>query len=305
MEVIERKGIGHPDTIADVLGEEFGNLLKEEYKKEYGKIMHYNVDKVLVACGQVNYKTNKFNSPVNIVFAGNATKLKNNIYISLMEKTINKVLQPEIDSGLKYKIYNFLSYCSTDLTENFDLKKCNDTSFAVGFKLNEQEKLIQKIGIYIDNLYKNNKDIGRDNKIMYIGGKYYIALAFKCPIVCGIYFKRKLEIIDKLSKKFKIDKNNIYINSADTLNEQFITLTGTSMEQGDAGMTGRGNRRNGLITPMKPMTMEAYYGKNNVTHIGRIYQDKAQIIANKENKNILLVNHIGGNINKPIKVYIK
>jgi S-adenosylmethionine synthetase len=34
---------------------------------------------------------------------------------------------------------------------------------------------------------------------------------------------------------------------------------------------GRGNRANGLITPNRPMSMEATSGKNPVNHIGKIY----------------------------------
>ena len=47
------------------------------------------------------------------------------------------------------------------------------------------------------------------------------------------------------------------------------------------------------------MTLEAYYGKNRETHIGRIYQKMAQDIADKEGKSVLLVNKIGGDIDKP------
>ena len=69
---------------------------------------------------------------------------------------------------------------------------------------------------------------------------------------------------------------------------------------GDSGATGRGNRRNGLITPTKPMTLEAYYGKNPITHIGRTYQDLAIDMAKKKKKDILLLNKIGGDIKKPM-----
>jgi len=40
---------------------------------------------------------------------------------------------------------------------------------------------------------------------------------------------------------------------------------------GDDGSVGRGNRANGLITPNRPMSMEATSGKNPINHIGKIY----------------------------------
>jgi S-adenosylmethionine synthetase len=305
LEVIERKGAGHPDTLADMLGEELGKELKKAYLKEYGRVMHYNVDKVLVACGKVDYELMEIIEPIRIVFAGNYTALKKTMVLDLMSKVEERVLAPEHSNGFMVTIDNYLSECSADLTNNFNRHKCNDTSFAVGFPLTEAEQKVLKLGQYLDNLYKKHKNIGRDNKIMYIDGTYYIALAFKQPITLEAYKAAKEKQKETIAKTFKIPLNKIHINTADTEETQFITLTGTSLEQGDAGMTGRGNRRNGLITPMKPMTLEAYYGKNDITHIGRIYQDKAQRIANREKKKVLLVNHIGGNINKPIKKYIK
>ncbi len=53
----------------------------------------------------------------------------------------------------------------------------------------------------------------------------------------------------------------------------------TSVEMGDDGATGRGNRGNCLITPMRPMSIEAIAGKNPVNHVGKIYNVIAQQVA--------------------------
>jgi len=63
----------------------------------------------------------------------------------------------------------------------------------------------------------------------------------------------------------------VCVNCADSLENIYLTVTGTSIEMGDDGATGRGNRGNGLITPMRSMTMEAIAGKNPVSHVGKIY----------------------------------
>ena len=57
-------------------------------------------------------------------------------------------------------------------------------------------------------------------------------------------------------------------------------MTGTSAEAGDDGEVGRGNRVNGLITPCRPMSLEAAAGKNPVTHVGKIYNVLASEISN-------------------------
>lgn len=295
IEIIERKGIGHPDTIADNLSEALSNALRKEYKTH----KHYNVDKTMVCAGEIT--RGKITGPVKIVFAGQYTKVRNIDLI--LKKIVKEILAFEIKNGLEYEIYNFLNQGSPDLNDIFSCKKANDTSFAVGYKETENEKLVLKLGKYIDDLSKTEKKIGTDNKIMFIDDSkektIYIALAFLDKFkTTEEYFKYKKEIEEKIKQKFKIKK--LYINIGDTKKTQFITKTGSSLEMGDSGATGRGNRRNGLITPTKPMTLEAYYGKNPVTHIGRTYQDLAIKMAKNKTKPILLLNKIGGDIKKPM-----
>jgi len=59
----------------------------------------------------------------------------------------------------------------------------------------------------------------------------------------------------------------------------YLTVTGTSAEAGDDGEAGRGNRVNGLITPGRPMTLESVAGKNPVTHVGKLYNLAAGLVA--------------------------
>lgn len=63
------------------------------------------------------------------------------------------------------------------------------------------------------------------------------------------------------------------VNTADDPDSGYVylTVTGTSAESGDDGQAGRGNRANGLITPFRPMTLEAVAGKNPITHVGTLY----------------------------------
>jgi len=75
----------------------------------------------------------------------------------------------------------------------------------------------------------------------------------------------------------------VYLNTADDYSEgiYYNTVTGLSMENGDDGSVGRGNRVNGLITPFRPMSMEAAAGKNPVTHVGKIYNILANVISSE------------------------
>lgn len=101
----------------------------------------------------------------------------------------------------------------------------------------------------------------------------------------------------------------VHVNSADDLasGSVYLTVTGTSAEAGDDGEAGRGNRANGLITPYRPMTMESVAGKNPVTHVGKLYNLCAGLIADaivRQHPEVnaagcSLVSEIGGPIDQP------
>ena len=52
VEVVERKGLGHPDTICDALAEALSRNLCREHLRRYGRILHHNVDKALLCGGR-------------------------------------------------------------------------------------------------------------------------------------------------------------------------------------------------------------------------------------------------------------
>jgi S-adenosylmethionine synthetase len=75
----------------------------------------------------------------------------------------------------------------------------------------------------------------------------------------------------------------VAVNAADDIaeGEVYLTVTGLSLESGDDGAVGRGNRTNGLITPNRPMSIEAVAGKNPVTHVGKLYNVLARRAAER------------------------
>ena len=87
------------------------------------------------------------------------------------------------------------------------------------------------------------------------------------------------ERILNLAEDFTEYPVTVYVNTADKPEKGivYLTITGTSAEQGDDGNTGRGNRVHGLITPYRSMSLEATAGKNPVNHVGKIYN----VLANK------------------------
>jgi S-adenosylmethionine synthetase len=60
-----------------------------------------------------------------------------------------------------------------------------------------------------------------------------------------------------------------------------MSVLGTSAEDADSGEVGRGNQVNGLIALHRPQGSEAAAGKNPVSHVGKIYNVLAHVLANK------------------------
>lgn len=52
VEIVERKGLGHPDTICDSVAEEVSLYLSRYYLENLRRILHHNVDKVLLVGGE-------------------------------------------------------------------------------------------------------------------------------------------------------------------------------------------------------------------------------------------------------------
>ena len=160
----------------------------------------------------------------------------------------------------------------------------NDTSFGVGHApLTETETIVHEAEHALNTTYHDDHpELGPDVKIM---GKregdridITVAAAMVDAYVDGLEeyddaVASVREYVDDLAREYTDREVNVDVNTADDYDEGsvYLTVTGTSAEQGDDGSVGRGNRANGLITPNRPMSMEATSGKNPVNHIGKIY----------------------------------
>lgn len=296
-EIVERKGLGHPDTICDHVAESVSVELCRYYLREYGSIMHHNVDKALLVGGKAfpAFNGGKMVKPVEIILAGRATsdKLKKH---TLVEELASQAIRDYVRDNFRYldpdtdlKVTTKVGSGSKDLTDLFlrfgegEIPLANDTSYGVGFyPLSELEETVYRTERFLNSkeIKSSHGYIGEDIKIMGIrkGERFdiTIAMAFIGRHVSGLqdYIDKKKAVLDLIRKQEWIGENyKVDINTADSYENGsiYLTVTGTSAEQGDDGEVGRGNRANGLITPFRPMTLEAVAGKNPVNHVGKLY----------------------------------
>ena len=293
VEIVERKGIGHPDSICDGIAEAVSRELSKYYLKEYGKVLHHNTDQLEAVGGQSRpkYGGGKIIEPSYIILSGRATSQVNgeqipvkSISISATKKFLAQNFK-HINIDTDVIIDSMIGHGSVDLTGLFNIGKlkANDTSFGVGFApFSDTEKLVLATEKYINgDLKKTMPAVGYDVKVMGFREKNTINLTIAAAFVDKYvkdhaeYTNIKQELKSKaLDNAVKLtDKNvQVFVNTGDSDEDkvEYLTVTGLSMENGDDGSVGRGNRVNGLITPYRAMSMEAAAGKNPVTHVGKI-----------------------------------
>ncbi|MEM1626187.1 MAG: methionine adenosyltransferase [Sulfolobaceae archaeon] len=336
VELVERKGTGHPDYIADSASEEASRKLSLYYLKNYSTILHHNLDKTLVVGGQASpkFKGGEVLQPIYIIVSGRATtEVKTEsgveqipvgtIIIESVKEWIKnnfRYLDPERHVIIDYKI----GKGSIDLVGLFEAGKkstplSNDTSFGVGFApFSDLENLVFQTERLLNSREFKAKlpETGEDVKVMGLRKGKEIDLTIAVAMISKLiedqqhYLSVKEQVkneVLKLASRLVPDYEvRVHVNTGDKIERGifYLTVTGTSAEHGDDGMTGRGNRATGLITPMRPMSLEATAGKNPVSHVGKIYNVIANLIAKKVVSEVKEVRNVQveilGQIGRPI-----
>ncbi len=347
VEIVERKGLGHPDYIADSVSERVSVELSKYYEENFGVILHHNLDKTLVVGGQSSpaFGGGKVVQPIYIIVSGRATTEVREggtvhkvpigpIVLGSVTSWIKenfRFLVPERHVVVDYKIGSG----SVDLVGVYELGArtggvplANDTSVGVGYApLSPLERLVLEVEATLNSrdFKRRLPEVGEDIKVMGVRlgreVKIMVAAAMISQIVRDRdhYIQVKDEVkrsVEDLAAKLVPDYAvEVAVNTADKPEHGifYLTVTGTSAEHGDDGMTGRGNRANGLITPMRPMSLEATAGKNPTSHIGKIYNVVARNIAERIHAQVKgvaeatveLVSQIGKPISEPLVVNVE
>lgn len=346
VELVERKGLGHPDYIADSASEAASRALCRYYLKEFGTILHHNLDKTLLVGGQANprFGGGEVLEPIYIIVSGRATtevRLEDGVHKVPFGKLVVEAVREWIKSNFRYldpDSHVIIDYMirrgSADLVTIFEAGKgaiplANDTSIGVGFApLTTLERLVYETERTLNNkeFKKKYPAVGEDVKVMGLRRDKKIVLTIAAAIIDREvsnpyeYMKVKEDIVEEvksLAHKIAPDHEiEVHVNTADMPERGsfYLTVTGTSAEHGDDGQTGRGNRANGLITPMRPISLEATAGKNPVNHVGKIYNILAKLVAEKvyeEHEDLFsdvyveLLSQIGRPIDRPLIANVK
>jgi S-adenosylmethionine synthetase len=333
IEFVERKGVGHPDSLIDGIVENISLELCKAYMEKAGQILHHNVDKGLIIGGasEVDFGKGRITRPIEVILTGRATTEYKGKTIPVDEiaiRTADAYLRKHtrfLDVDKEVRISSKIVSGSSDLNGIFSrgdgVPLANDTSFGIGFApFTETERLTLETETFLNSSeYKKKMPmVGEDIKVMGVrehdGIMLTIAIAFVSPLIKNIdeYIKAKETIVKdvkQLAKKYTKKNVEVAINTGDSHEDEdvYLTKTGLSCEAGDDGSVGRGNRTNGLITPFRHMSLEAAAGKNPINHVGKIYSILSTEIAKDIVKqypvirecNVAIVSQIGRRIDDP------
>ncbi|MGW0897830.1 methionine adenosyltransferase [Streptomyces goshikiensis] len=353
--IVERKGLGHPDTLADHLAERLSRAYSHHTVQRFGAVLHHNFDKLALLGGasEVRYGAGRMTAPVRVLVNGRAAPTCGGDKIPVEEIVEAEVRAffaerlPEVSDHIDIT-FNITSNSSPgavltgdavpDRTRWFnprsvdDLRErrvrlSNDTSLGTGWAPeNAFESFVRELA----NHFSGESDFtlshawcGSDVKLM------------------GYWDGEQADIVLCVPQKSRhVDSRAEYVRNAETVlaechrmaalrlpgaparfrlnardvpekDELYLTHTGSSIESGDEGVVGRGNRVNGLITPLRPMNLEGANGKNPVYHVGKLYNIAAQRLAQRLHEatdghaEVHLVSTTGQRLDQPWRILVR
>jgi S-adenosylmethionine synthetase len=342
-EVVERKGIGHPDTLCDAIAEHISCAYSRYCIKKYGVIPNHWVDKCTLIGGACDrsFGRGEVIRPLQIHVIGKVTH-----YIGKEEIPVFDIALRAVDAYLKdvfphitqndYQLKLFTNhnwgagrpqswYAPQTIDEICPPEKAtaNDAVICVAYApLSPLERLTLMLEEKINGkaFKKEHPYIGTDVKVIACRREEKVHLTLCIPFIAiftptrDFYDLKKNEIIDLIlqyaREAFSQFTYTVRINTRDDEKQVYMTHLGSAADTGDVGVVGRGNRMNGLITPNRPQSIEAPCGKNPVYHTGKIYSVLAQKIADDVAKvcggdvEVYLTSETGNPLSQPAHLLI-
>ena len=355
-EIVERKGLGHPDTLSDHLAERLSCVYSQYTLSRYGAVLHHNFDKVGLMGGQakVNFGGFDLKQPIRVLLNGRASCAFHNEKMDLEDLLITTTkeflasrlhgIDPDKNLRILFEVSTgsspgavgsesglrnrwFAPESLNDLSELRHLN-CNDTSLGAAFYHRSPiENCVYSIEQWLNSegFKAEHRWIGCDIKIMGFRkqNNYHFTMAipqiadrvasksdYRDNKEClNVLIREKMKELLPEGSEISLD-----INTRDNLESQntdlYLTGTGSSIEMGDEGFVGRGNRIGGLITPFRPYSMEGICGKNPIYHTGKMYSVAAWEISKHiwdhygADANVMLIGQSGQALARPWNIML-
>jgi S-adenosylmethionine synthetase len=299
VEIVERKGIGHPDSLCDGMAERVSVEYSRWCQEKLGVLLHHNFDKVQLVAGEVDvhYGGGYVLKPMRVQLAGRGTPAfrgqkvpLDDIAIMAAKRHISETMR-HLDPDRHMVIDCYAGRGSEELQHVVECTSANDTSFGVShWPRSVLERSVYETAQYINYSLINDFPLGEDVKVMGLRRGEEMVLTIAVPFIAtevadAAEYSEIKQAAQAAIQSYASDLDSrpvrVVVDSADDLacDSVYLTLTGTSAEMGDDGSVGRGNRVNGVIAPFRATSLEAACGKNPISHVGKVYNVLALLAA--------------------------
>jgi S-adenosylmethionine synthetase len=339
VEIVERKGLGHPDTLCDSIMEKVAQALARLYLERTGAVRHFNCDKALLVAGDVThgFGGGAVIEPMRLIMGDRATMTWKGESLNV-EAVAVEAARTWIRGHLRHVDPLAHVSCevamkpgSPELASGYSGEVVsNDTSAAVGYApMTETERLVFEAERHANSAeFKASfPETGEDVKVMGVRSGPVLQVSMAMPLLDRFlederdYFERKARAREAIlshlrSQPGTLEDIRLTLNAADRpgagLAGIYASVLGVSAESADSGEVGRGNRGNGLISFSRPAGSEAIAGKNPIGHVGKIHGMLAFAIAERlvasleavEEATVWMCSQIGQPLDRPQQVFL-
>jgi S-adenosylmethionine synthetase len=359
VEVVERKGAGHPDTLADGAAEAISRGYSRFCLDEFGAILHHNTDKTSLLGGAANVRFGhgELTAPVQVLVNGRITAALGDHIIPVADIVTTAARDylasalPLLNADRWVEVRTRLTQASSpgavsepaaaqreasrqrwfaprtldDLAERHRMFS-NDTSAGVAswpLGIGEQLALGIEEQLTSEAFRAEHPYYGTDIKLMVVRHGPRVQLTACVPqiaqeipdldsyISCRTLARDLItDIAGRIAPEHQVTVS-INTRDDDSRPELYLTATGSSIESGDEGVVGRGNRANGLISMLRPWSAEGVSGKNPVYHVGKLYNLAAAEAARRLNEEtgldcaVALVSQSGRDLTDPWQAIVQ
>ena len=328
VEIVERKGIGHPDSLCDGIAERVSVEYSRWCQENVGTLLHHNFDKVQLVAGEVEvgYGGGYMLKPIRLQLAGRGTPAfqgkkvpMDDIAIEAAKQHVRETMR-YLDPDRHMVIDSYAGRGAEELQYVVEHVTANDTSFGVShWPRSGLEFTVYETAQYINYQLLDEFPVGEDVKVMGLRRNGEMILTVALPFIAtrvgdGAEYKEvkaaAQAAIQEYANQLDDRKVTVAVNTADDVANDavYLTLTGTSAEMGDDGSVGRGNRANGVIAPFRSASLEAACGKNPISHVGKVYnvlallaaQDIVERVPTVRAATVYVLSQIGAPLDQPL-----
>lgn len=317
LEVVERKGLGHPDTLADGVAEAISVAYSRECLQRFGAVLHHNLDKVYIGGGHFvpSFGGYDFRQPVRVVVNGRMSSSfgGDDLDIAALQEDaarayVGRIL-PHLDTEKHLSVapnatqhtkrpFWFTPRGIADIPDALR-PASNDTSLCVAhaplsaceilaFEL-EQYFWVLECGVPVRPRYP---DVGQDIKVFVRREGAEVDVTVCVPLLAQhipsqAHYDNRIGSIEAeltafanatpAAQRYRL---TVRVNPAPGgAVRTYLLSIGSCVDCGEEGVVGRGNPLMGVISACRPHTKEAPYGKNPVYHVGKVHGYMTRKIA--------------------------